>query len=81
MVLEVLAQEVQVSEVPVANLLWKKLQLSQVMVPMVPINLDNYQKDLMVLVTILIQAIILINGRPGGRLMDSFVEILTIAIG
>ena len=81
MVLEVLAQEVQVSEVPVANLLWKKSQLSQVMVPMVPINLDNYQQDLMVLVTILIQAIILINGRPGERLMDSFVEILTIAIG
>ena len=48
---------------------------------MVPIKLDNYQKNLMVLVTILIQDIILINGKPGERLMDSFAEILTIAIG
>ena len=48
---------------------------------MVAINLDNYQQDLMVLVTILIQDMISINGRPGERLMDSFVEILTIAIG
>ena len=48
---------------------------------MVAINLDNYQQDLMVLVTILIQAIISINGRSGERLMDSFAEILTIANG
>ena len=48
---------------------------------MVAINLDNYQQDLMVLVTILIQDMILINGKPGERLMDSYAEILTIAIG
>ena len=48
---------------------------------MVPIKLDNYQKNLMVLVTILIQDIILINGKPGERLMDSFAEMIMIAIG
>ena len=48
---------------------------------MVAINLDNYQQDLMVLVTILIQDMILINGKSGERLMDSYAEILTIAIG
>ena len=50
---------------------------------MVPIRLDNCQTDLMaiVLVTIIIQDMILISGIPGERLMDSFVEILMIAIG
>ena len=50
---------------------------------MVPINLDNYQPDLMAIVsvTIIIQDIILINGKPGERLMDSFAEMITIAIG
>ena len=50
---------------------------------MVPIKLDNYQTDLMVivLVTIIIQDIILTNGKTGERLMDSYAEILTIAIG
>ena len=50
---------------------------------MVPIKLDNYQTDLMVivLVTIIIQDIILTNGKTGERLMDSYAEILRIAIG
>ena len=50
---------------------------------MVPIRLDNYQTDLkaIVSVTIIIQAMISINGRPGERLMDSFAEMITIAIG
>ena len=50
---------------------------------MVAINLDSYQTDLMaiVLVTIIIQDIILTNGKTGERLMDSYAEILTIAIG
>ena len=50
---------------------------------MVPINLDNYQQGLVAIVsvTIIIQAIISINGRPGERLMDSFAEMITIAIG
>ena len=50
---------------------------------MVPINLDNYQQGLVAIVslTIIIQDMILINGRPGGKLMDSFVEMITIAIG
>ena len=48
-----------------------------------PINLDSYQADLMaiVLVTIIIQDIILINGKPGERLMDFFAEMIMIAIG
>ena len=50
---------------------------------MVPIKLDNYQTDLMVivLVTIIIQDIILTNGKTGERLMDSFAEMIKIAIG
>ena len=50
---------------------------------MVPINLDNYQQGLVAIVsvTIIIQDIILINGRAGERLMDSFAEMITIAIG
>ena len=50
---------------------------------MVPIKLDNLKVDLtaIVLVIIIIQVIILINGSPGERLMDSFAEMITIAIG
>ena len=48
-----------------------------------PINLDSYQTDLMAIVsvTIIIQDIILINGKPGERLMDFFAEMIMIAIG
>ena len=47
-----------------------------------PIKLDSYQTDLMAIVsvTIIIQDIILINGKPGDRLMDFFAEMITIAI-
>ena len=50
---------------------------------MAPINLDNYQPDLMAIVsvTIIIQDMILINGKTGERLMDSFAEMIKIAIG
>ena len=50
---------------------------------MAPINLDNYQPDLMAIVsvTIIIQDMILTNGKPGEQLMDSFAEMIMIAIG
>ena len=49
---------------------------------MVAIKLDNYRTDLMAIVSaIIIQDMILISGRPGERLMVSFAEMITIAIG